>query len=580
MKKLLTILLSAVLVLSLVACGGSKGTAYTKTVTGMHEGLTVETVITDGHIDSVTVKEHQETEGVSDKAISDIPTAIVEHQSLNVAVVSGATLSSNGIIEAVKQAIVEAGLNPDDYMGEVNVEKEDDVTLDVDVVVVGSGGAGLAAAVEAGKTGSKVLVVEKAPKIGGNTLICGGGYNAVDPGRQDPMGIEDSTDLFFEQTMKGGDNEADPELVRVLVDNAYDGVTFLEEYGMVWQTEVSTAPGGLYQRRHMPGNGALGVPMINALKNGCDQNGVEIMTDTHADKIIMKDGAVAGIECTGKTGNKITINAAKGVVLATGGFGANVTMREEYNTLWPTLGEQVLTTNVPGATGDGIEMAKEAGAQLVDMEFIQLFPYGDPKTGAMTGSIMKQPENAVYLNKEGVRFVNEYGRRDEVSAEILKQTDSIMFVVVDGKTYPDDNAPTDFGTTIGEEVEAGRSVKGNTIEELATAMNMDPAVVKAAIDEYNAGVDANADKYGKTPMNRIDTAPFFGSPRTPVVHHTMGGIKITTNAEVVGQDGNVIPNLFAAGECTGDIHGTNRVGANALTDIIVFGRIAGQNAAK
>lgn len=579
MKKLLTILLSTVLVVSLAACGGAKGTAYTETVTGMRDGLTVETVITDGHIDSVTVKEHQETEGVSDKAISDIPTAIVDNQSLNVEVISGATKTSNGIIEAVKQAIEEAGLNPEDYMSTVEVEKEEDVTLDVDVVVVGSGGAGLSAAVEAGKAGANVLVVEKAPKIGGNTMICGGGFNAVDPGRQEPMGIEDSTDLFFEQTMKGGDYKANPDLVRVLVDNAYDGVTFLEEYGMVWQKEVSTAPGGLYQRRHMPGNGALGVPMITALKNGCDQNNVQIMTDTHADEIIMTDDGAAGVICTGKTGNKVTINA-KSVVLATGGFGANVEMREKYNTLWPTLGEQVLTTNVPGATGDGIVMATKAGAQLVDMEYIQLFPYGDPQTGAMTGSIMKQPENAVYLNKEGKRFVNEYGRRDEVSAEILKQTDSIMYVVVDGKTYPDDDAPTDFGTTIGEEVEAGRSVKGNTIEELAEAMGMDPEVVKAEIDEYNAGVDANNDKFGKTPMNRIDTAPFFGSPRTPVVHHTMGGIKINTNAEVVGEDGNVIPHLYAAGECTGGIHGTNRVGANALTDIVVFGRIAGQNAAK
>lgn len=579
MKKLLTILLSTVLVVSLAACGGAKGIAYTETVAGMRDGLTVETVITDGHIDSVTVKEHQETEGVSDKAISDIPTAIVDNQSLNVEVISGATKTSNGIIEAVKQAIEEAGLNPEDYMSTVEVEKEEDVTLDVDVVVVGSGGAGLSAAVEAGKAGANVLVVEKAPKIGGNTMICGGGFNAVDPGRQEPMGIEDSTDLFFEQTMKGGDYKANPDLVRVLVDNAYDGVTFLEEYGMVWQKEVSTAPGGLYQRRHMPGNGALGVPMITALKNGCDQNNVQIMTDTHADEIIMTDDGAAGVICTGKTGNKVTINA-KSVVLATGGFGANVEMREKYNTLWPTLGEQVLTTNVPGATGDGIVMATKAGAQLVDMEYIQLFPYGDPQTGAMTGSIMKQPENAVYLNKEGKRFVNEYGRRDEVSAEILKQTDSIMYVVVDGKTYPDDDAPTDFGTTIGEEVEAGRSVKGNTIEELAEAMGMDPEVVKAEIDEYNAGVDANNDKFGKTPMNRIDTAPFFGSPRTPVVHHTMGGIKINTNAEVVGEDGNVIPHLYAAGECTGGIHGTNRVGANALTDIVVFGRIAGQNAAK
>ena len=380
--------------------------------------------------------------------------------------------------------------------------------------------------------------------------------------------------------MKGGDYEGDPELVRTMVEGAYAGVEFLESYGMEWQDEMSTAPGGLYQRRHMPANGALGVPMINALKKGCEENSVENMVDTKAVEILMEDGKAVGVLCEGKTGNKVTVKANKGVVIATGGFGANIEMREEYNETWPTLDESVLTTNQPGATGDGIRMAKAVGAQLVDMQFIQLFPYGNPVNGAMTGSVMKQPENAVYLNKEGLRFVNEYERRDVVSAAILEQTDSQMYVVVDGKTYADDAAPTDFGTTIGEEVAEGRCVKGETIEELAKNMNMDPEVVKKTIDEYNAGVEANADKFGKTPMNKIDTAPFYGNLRTPTVHHTMGGIKINTNAEVIDTEGNVIPGLYAAGETTGDVHGTNRVGANALPDIIVFGRIAGQNAAK
>ena len=583
MKKFISIILSAVLAVSLVSCGqsGTKDSGtFTATKKGNNDNLTVEVVLTEGHIDSVKVTEHKETPGICEKPIEEIPAAIVAAQSVNIDVIAGATFTSNAIIDGVKQALTDAGLNPEDYMGEVKVEKEEDIVKDVDVVVVGAGGAGLAAAVEAANGGAKVLVVEKMPKIGGNTMISGGGYNAVDPERQGAMGIEDSVDLFFDQTMKGGDNEGNPDLVRVMVENALAGVEFLEQYGMIWQDEITTAPGGLYQRRHMPGNGSLGAPMMNALSKGCEENDVEIMLETKAEKIIMKDGKAAGIECVGKTGNKVTVNASKGVIIATGGFGANVEMREEYNTLWPTLGEQILTTNHPGATGDGIVMAKEVGADLVDMEFIQLFAYGDPNTGSMTGSVMRQPEDAIYLNKEGKRFVNEYERRDVVSSAALDQTDSVMYVVVDGKTYPDDNAPTDFGSTIGAEVEAGRCVKGNTIEELAEAMGMDPAVVKATIDEYNAGVDANKDKFGKTPMNKIDTAPFYGNLRTPVVHHTMGGVRINVNAEVIDTDGNVIPGLYAAGEVTGDIHGTNRVGANALTDIIVFGRIAGTNAAK
>ena len=582
MKKLLAIAMSAIMALSLVACGekAPAGTGtFTATTKGMQEGVKVEVVLTEGHIDSVTVVEHNETPGVSDPAIAEIPTKIVDAQSVNVDVSAGATLTSNAIIEGVKQALTEAGLNPEDYMEAAKVEKEEDKTIDKDVVVVGAGGAGMAAAIEAAKGGANVLVVEKMPEIGGNTLISGGGYNAVDPERQGAMGIEDSTDLFFEQTMKGGDNEGDPELVRVLVENGLAGVEFLEEYGMKWADEISTAPGGLYQRRHMPAALDLGNSMITALKTGCEENNVEIMTDVKAEKLIIVDGKVVGVECTGKTGNKITVNATKGVILATGGFGANVEMREKYNTLWPTLGEQILTTNRPGATGDGITMALEAGAQLVDMEFIQLFAYGDPTTGAMTGSVMRQPEDAIYVNKEGERFVNEYERRDVVSAAVLEQTDSVMYVVVDGKVYPNDDAKTDFNSTIGKEVELGRCVKGETIEELAKAMGVDPATLQATIDEYNAGVDANKDKYGKTPMHKIDTAPYYANLRTPVVHHTMGGVKINTSAQVINEAGEIIPGLYAAGEVTGDIHGTNRVGANALTDIIVFGRIAGQTAA-
>ena len=589
LKRILAGSICAMMLLaSLTGCGAPAASSTAAGGSAVYEGqadgrngvVKVEVEFDGEKILGVKVVEHQETEGLADPAISDIPAAIVEQQSIAVDSIGGCTITSDAIKAAVKDALTKAGADMSGEGEAASKPVEADVEETVDVVVVGSGGAGLSAAIEAAKTGAKVTVVEKMSVVGGNTLICGGGYNAIDPERQGAMGIEDSVDLFVEQTLKGGDNEGDPELVRVMCEGAMAGAEFLEEYGMVWQDEISTAPGGLYQRRHMPGNGKLGIPMINALKNGCEQTGVTIMLNTRANEIIMEDGKAAGVICEGETGNKVTLHATKGVVLATGGFGANVEMRQEYNTLWPTLDESVLSTNHPGATGDGITMAKAVGADLVDMQFIQLFAYGDPTNGAMTGSIMRQPENAVYLNLEGERFVNEYERRDVVSAAVLEQTNAQMYVVVDGKTYENDQAPTDFSESIAEEIEAGRCVRGDTIEELAENMGMDPAVVKATIDEYNAGVDANNDKFGKTPMNKIDTAPFYGNLRTPVVHHTMGGIRINTDAQVISTEGEPIPGLFAAGETTGDIHGTNRVGANALPDIIVFGRIAGQNAAK
>lgn len=586
MNRILKFFLPLLLVLSLSACskesgdvsGKFKAGTYTATVDGYNAPLTVKVVLSNSTIKSVTITDHKESVGIADIAIKNIPTAIVDEQSLAVDTISGSTTSSKAIIAAVVAAIKKSGADIDKLMIKSdNKVAEADITETVDVVIIGSGGAGLSAAIEASKAGASVIVLEQMPKAGGNTLISGSGYNAVDPKRQGAMGIEDSTDLFFDQTMESGDSKNDPELVRILVDGAYDGVEFLESFGMEWQDEISTAPGGLYQRRHMPANGALGVPMINALLKGAEEGNVRIMLNTKATEIVMDNNKVVGVIAEGKTGNKITLNVNKGVVIATGGFSANVEMREQYNTIWPTLDKNVLTTNHPGADGSGIELATNIGADLVDMEYIQLFPYGNPKNGSMTGSIMKQPENAIYLNSEGLRFVDEYGRRDVVSSAILAQTDSLMFVIVDGKTYVDDNAPTDFGTTIGEEVASSRSVKGNTIEELAVAMNMDPKIVKKEVDKYNAGVDAKNDVFGKTPMNKIDTAPYYGSPRTPTVHHTMGGIKINSDTQVLNKDGEVINGLYAAGEVVGGVHGSNRVGANALSEIIVFGRIAGKN---
>lgn len=226
-------------------------------------------------------------------------------------------------------------------------------------------------------------------------------------------------------------------------------------------------------------------------------------------------------------------------------------------------------------------MAEAIGAELVGMDKIQLLPMGDPETGSLTGNIEQGVEDRIFINKEGNRFVDEGERRDVMTKALFEQTDDFMWIVVDQHSYPTGDTKNNFNETIDELVEAGRAYKADTLEELAEMMGVDKDNFINAVNKFNEAVDGAEDEFGRTLFaNKIDTAPFYAASRKPTVHHTMGGVKINTNAEVVNTDGNVISGLFAAGEVTGGIHGSNRLGGNALADITVFGRIAGENAAK
>ncbi|MEG1858634.1 MAG: flavocytochrome c, partial [Pseudoflavonifractor sp.] len=376
----------------------------------------------------------------------------------------------------------------------------------------------------------------------------------------------------------GGDYKGTPEMISTLCNNAPKAVEWLADLGMKFRPSCTTVAGGLYQRSHASGGGLMGAGYIATLQDFCTKNGVELLMDTKAEEILMENGRAVGVRSTSGADTVIT-HATKGVILATGGFGANVAMREKYNTLWPRMDESIPTTNAPSITGDGIVMAEAIGAKLINMEDIQCLPFGDPKDGGLGGLIIRQPESAIFVNKEGKRFVSEYERRDVMTRALLEQTDTYMYIILDKSSYENADTKTSFSTTIGEEVAAGRTFMADTIEDLAKQIGLDPAVLKATVDEYNAGVDADKDAFGKNPMKRIDTAPFYANPRVPTVHHTMGGVQITTSAEVVDANGKLIPGLFAAGEVTGGVHGTNRLGGNAIADIIVFGRIAGTSAA-
>jgi len=445
-----------------------------------------------------------------------------------------------------------------------------DRTIETGVLIVGSGGAGLAAAVSASATGAKVTVLEKLPVMGGHTIISGGSVNAPDPERQAKAGIKDSADLFFEQTLKAGDYRNDPALVRVMADNATGMIKWFEELGLKWDDRVFEAWGGLYPRGHNSGAAAAGRDYIRVLYENARKQGVTVKYNTKVTELLREPngGRVYGLKATAKNGDTETY-LAKAVVMATGGFTANIPMRMKYN---PRLDEKFRTTANPqgkaldGSTGEGIIMAKKVGADDVGMDYIQLIPFSG-------GRVIDYVGGDIFVNFDGKRFVNEGGRRDAISDAILSQRGQKMWVITDDQSVK--------GASLQTKLEKGIVFKADTIAEMAARMQVDPAVLTATLTRYNQyAKDKQDPDFNKTMFTQtIDKAPYYFGIETADVHFTCGGLRINPRTEVIDLDGKVIEGLFAAGEVTGGIHGTNRAGGNSLTAIFVFGRIAGANAA-
>jgi len=588
MKKILAFILA--LAMMMTAGLALADNSYTGTGKGFVADIKVTVTLTDdGSIADVVIDEVSDTPGVCDLAVEKIPAMMKELNSINVDTVAGATFTSKGILEAVKNALESNGVDTTALMEkkEVTVEKAADETLEADVVVIGAGGAGLAAAISAEQNGAKVIVVEKMPKVGGNTILAGGAVNAVEDRSEFAIKQNDSVYWHYTQTLSGGDFQGDPELVMTLVENAYDGIQWTKELGMEWLGEeaVFTVSGGLWPRAWKPAMVA-GTGFFDTYTKYIDKTDkIDLMLNTKAEKILVDDmGAACGIIATGETGNTITINA-KSVVVATGGFSKNVELRMAYDAIWGTLDEKVLSTNHEGATGDGVKMLQALQADFVQMGNIQLLPLGDPKTGSLSGNIEHGVDSRIFVNKSGLRYGDEGGRRDDMTRDLFNQEDALMWIVMDSDTYPTGDEVNNFGETANQLVAAGRAVKADTLDELAVLMNVDAANLKATIAEYNeycigGAKEGQADQFGRTLFGApIDNGPFYAGARVPTVHHTMGGVRIDTLCRVYNESGEIIENLYAAGEVTGGIHGTNRLGGNALTDTIVFGRIAGESAA-
>ena len=566
--------------------GYTPGT-YSSDAMGHNAPFTVNVTFTDYALSDIDTDGNLETIGVGKVALARLGDEIVKNQSLNVDGLTGASISSAALLGAVRDCAEQAG---DTVLLDATptAQEEPDEVYDTDVCVVGAGGAGFAAAIAAVQAGANVVVLEKCSIDGGSTNVSEGALNAVDPERQEPQGIEDSIDTFYQTTIDGGHGTGNPELVEYLVNNALDSVHWLEDLGVRFKDEVGSATGSLGQRSHYPYTPS-GNTYIRSFEDfqAVHADQLLVLNDVQATDLILDDaGAVVGVKGLFKGDQEVTVNA-KAVIIATGGFGANVEYRQSVNDgVWKevVLDETIGCTNIqPCAQGEGLKLAEQAGAELINLSDIQLHPCGTPGTGLME-DIRTSGRNRIFVNESGDRFVNEGAERDTLCKAIFAQPDSTYFIVVNKLRYPDPDWVDGNGATVANMIARGHVVGADTVEELAEATGMDAAKLQASIDAYNAVVRGEAeDEFGFTADNTADAemteGPWYACQKVPTVHHTMGGIRIDVNAQACDADGEPIPGLFACGEVTGGIHGENRLGGNAIADCMTFGRAAGTNAA-
>ena len=625
-KILISLVLACMMLLS--ACGGSAPAAtteaaapaaasYTGTAQGMGGEVSVTLTIENGVITDCVATGDKETDGIGSVVIAQFPAQVVEGNTINLDAVSGATITSNAFIEAAKAALTAAGLNPDDYMTKVAAAAAGDVTKEADVVIVGAGGAGMTAAMTASDAGKSVIILESQAMVGGNSVRSTGGMNAAKTVYQDenefgegagvekmlksaadnyadnefitslaatvaqqwadyqanPVGYFDSVELMELDTMVGGKGINNPELVKTLVEGTAPAIDWLDENGMSLHN-VAAFGGASVKRIHRPVNEegkvvSVGAYLVPLMEKACQDRGVEFILNTTADTILTDaNGQAVGVSGTDKDGNTVTVNA-KAVVLATGGFGANLGMVASYK---PEL-KGFMTTNAPGIQGQGIAMATAIGAATVDMDQIQIHPTVEANTAALITEGLRG-DGAILVNANGERFTDEVSTRDKVSAAEIAQPGSFSWLIVD-------QAMADASNVIQGYITKGYTKQGATYEELAKEIEVDPATFAATMEKWNGCVEAKTDAdFGRTSFaNPLNTAPYYAIKVSAGVHHTMGGVVINSSTEVLKEDGSVIPGLFAAGEVTGGVHGANRLGGTAVADFVVFGRIAGASAA-
>lgn len=578
-KTLITALIATVF------AGGAMAAAVTAEGTGVgkHGDVTVAVTFDGGKITDIKVVKEQENKVLARGVYTDLKDQVIATNSADLDVISGATFSSKGFLDAVKDAAKKAGvtLSKADKKAIKKVAKDLPKNSSYDVVVVGAGGAGFSAAIEAKNAGANVVLLEKMPAVGGNSLISGAEMNAAKNWVQPKLGInDDSPELHAEDTYKGGDMKGDMKVINVMTHNALDAALWCRDYlGVRFEDDNLFFFGGHSRKRALIPVGHTGTEFITKFQAKADELGIPVITNMKmTDLILDKDGRVSGVKAT-MNGAEYTFNAKGGVVLATGGFGANKEMVKKYN---PKIDERFMTTDAPGTTGEALYIAEKAGAELVNMGYIQTYPICDPISGVIELIADSRFDGAIMLNQEGKRFVEELDRRDVLSEAILNQTGGYCWVLWNDNIGKISNTVGTHTTEYDAFTKQGIMATCDDLKCIADFTKIPFDQLKKTVDRVTsmAGKGNDKDFHHRGGLMDMSQGKYYVIKAVPSTHHTMGGIRINEKAQALTKEGKVIPGLWAAGEVTGVTHGTNRLGGNAYTDIIVFGRIAGKAAAE
>jgi fumarate reductase flavoprotein subunit len=624
-------LLSAVLVLALatVTCMGcssattsestsaatsaetldaTEGTVY---VPGIYVGVTesgkgghleVNVEFSDNAILSVQVGENSETPSISDAAITQIPEAVVEYQSLAVDTVTGATITSNALLDAIADAVVQAGGDVE-ALKNVIIEKEqstDVIDVSADIIIVGAGGAGLSAAMAAADAGINSIVFEKAGSVGGNTIISGGLANL--PAVIDALQVAraDNTDIYDQYItdfMEGGPQNADEEAVWDKLEedytnwrntddskvfDSYEFTAIMYERSMnyniadwiVSEQRLGSFLEWFLARADVDLGTSIGIagapwPNFTPIKNAIAGTGwikaaqdvieagsgnVDFYLNTPATELITdEEGKVTGIIAVSASGETYHATAQKAVILCTGGFSANMDMIREYNATTTILPDTIMTDNCVGDTGDGIHMAEKVGAVTEDMGNVMWLPVGSPIDGG-TSHLVGNTSSMFIINKEGVRFADESIDRNSLCNEIFGQTDSMAYLISDAKNSGIVDGYNAYGVSEESLIENGYVIRGESLADLDEQMGLEPGTLEKTVEQFNtAAKTGNDELFGRTLFESgsdldPENGPYYICPIVPVTHITYGGLVVNEGFQVVDANGNAIEGLYAAGE--------------------------------
>lgn len=550
---------------------------------GKHGDITVAVTFDAGKIQDIKIVKNAENPILAKKVFTDLKDQVVALSSTDVDLISGATFSAKGFIDAVNDAAKKAGvtLAKADKKALKKAARELPKTSNYDVVVIGAGGAGFSAAITARNAGANVVLLEKMPAVGGNSLISGAEMNVAKNWVQPKLGInDDSPELHAQDTFKGGDGKGDMKVINVMTHEALDAAKWCRDYlGVRFEDDNLFFFGGHSRKRALIPVGHTGTEFIAKFQAKADELGIPVITNMKAEELIKdKDGRVVGVKAT-MDGSEYTFNAKGGVVLATGGFGANPEMVKKYN---PKIDERFKTTDAPGSTGEALYMAERAGAELVNMGYIQTYPICDPLSGAIELIADARFDGAIMLNQEGKRFVEELQRRDVLSEAILNQTGQYCWVLWNDNIGKISNTVKAHANEYEAFTKQGIMTTCDDLKCIADFTKIPFDQLRKTVKRVSdmAGKGNDKDFNHRSGLVDMQQGKYYVIKAVPSTHHTMGGVRINEKAEALTAEGKVIPGLWAAGEVTGVTHGTNRLGGNAYTDIIVFGRIAGEAAAK